>query len=259
MIDLLLAMAMTAPAPAPVPAPTPPDAAAPLSSNLAAELDRLLQAKDYKPLGEKIAGISTMDEAKPALDWLQAKMMEGNSAFITMLYSRLLWNYAGQLPDESAKGIQQTSAMAMLYALAAISIDGQRCGDNSAPTHRAEQLVTIEPAISLFLRTLSAEEAQQLVDLVVLLEARTSSRRTAAGDVDFLCTGGMEEMTYNLEHGTSREVRSAPGVYGRTVALKGDGNYRPSEKPEADWRAAADKERAALPTTLREFVEGMRR
>lgn len=255
MIDLLLAMAMTVQAPAPIPAPTPPDAAAPLSSNLAAELDRLLQAKDYKPLGEKIASISTMDEAKPALDWLQAKMMEGNSAFITMLYSRLLWNYAALLPDKDAKGQKQTSAMTMLYALAAISIDGKRCGDVSGPGHRLEQLVTLETDIPLFFMTLSGEEAQQLVDMAIALETTTNERRTRlATSISYAGA-----VTYNLEHGSSREIPSQPGAVGRTVELSGDGNYRPSEKPEAEWRAVAEQERAAMPTTLREFVESLRR
>ncbi|HEV2817398.1 MAG TPA: hypothetical protein VGW40_09300 [Allosphingosinicella sp.] len=215
-----------------------------------ARLDALLAAKDYSTLGRTIQQVSRQPDLVSDLDWLRARMLEGNSAFVTMLYSRLLWVAAGGLPETERDLMRQTAAMTTLYAHAAIEIDGARCGDPSAPSRRAEQLMTWNPEIWPFLRALPAETREQAVAIAVAIEARTAARRDAAGDVDFLCRYGLEETRYNLEHGTSREVPTPPGGIGTTIELTGDGGYRPSERPESERRARAAELRAALPANL---------
>lgn len=220
-----------------------------------ARLDRLLEAKDYAALGDTIAGVTSAIDMASDLDWLKAQMLEGNSAFISMLYARQLWILANHLPAEKAVPVKRTAAMATVYAYAAITVDGVRCGDRSAPSRRAEQLMTWIP-IWPFIRSLSAEERQALTQIVVALESRTAAQRGASGDVDFLCRNGLEEMRYNMEHGTAREVPTPAGGIGRTVELYGDGNYEPSVRPESEWRPEAMEARSSLPAELSTLING---
>lgn len=217
-------------------------------------LDRLLDTKDYVTLGKTIQSVSRASDAKSDLDWLKARMMEGNSAFVTMLYSRLLWDVSANFPDEPKAELRQTAAMTTLYAYAAITVDGERCGDRSAVSHRTDQLMTGNPEIWPFIRSLSSEQREMIVKVAVMLETHTASRRDAIGDVEFLCRAGLEETAYNLRHGTAREVPTPAGGFGKTIELSGDGKYKPSERPEAEWRAAAEKRRSALAANLGGFV-----
>jgi hypothetical protein len=240
---LALAVA-SAPAPA-------ADEASVSADHQPAALDRLLAAHDYTSLGARIAGIRRQADLTSDLDWLKARMLEGNSAFVTMLYSRLLWVAAEGLPDEPKSQLRQTALMASFYALAAIRVDGARCGDRSAPGHRLDQLMTgWSPEIWRFASTLTPEQRETIVKVAVGIEAKTAARRDSTGDVDFLCRSGMEETSYNLQHGTQREAPPAPGQIGRTIVLTGDGKYVPSQRPEAEWRKDAVAARAALPAEL---------
>ena len=219
-----------------------------------ARLEALLAERDYVALGRTIRDVSRQADLNSDLDWLRAKMVEGNSAFVSMLYSRLLWVAAAGLPETQRHQLRQTAVMATLYAQAAITIDGARCGDRSAPQHRSEQLLSWNPEIWPFIAALSAEERQHIVDIAVMGERRTADRRDAIGDVDFLCRAGLEETQYNLTHGSAREVPSAPGVIGRTIELRGDGGYVPSQAPESEWRARAATLRAQLPADLTAYL-----
>jgi len=222
--------------------------------HLSERLESLLAAKDYTTLGQTIAKVSRQPDAVSDLAWLKSKMMEGNTAFVSMLYSRLLWVAAQNFPEEPKRQWRQTAVMASLYALAAIRVDGTRCGDRSAPAHRVNQVMTWNPELWPFARTLSDAERETLVKLAMAIEARTAEKREAMGDVEFLCRAGLEETQYNLEHGTAKEVTSAPGRIGRTVVLTGDGKYKPSERPEAERTAEAARVRASLPAELASFL-----
>src|SRR3954470_17430970 len=145
---------------APVAAPTlHPDDSVVSADHQPAALDRLLAAHDYNSLGARIAGVRRQADLVSDLDWLKARMLEGNSAFVTMLYSRLLWVATEGLPDAPKSELRQTALMAAFYALAAIQIDGTRCGDRSAPGHRADQLMMEwNPQIWRFAATLTPEQ-----------------------------------------------------------------------------------------------------
>jgi hypothetical protein len=251
-----IAAALLAPAAAAQPA-LPVEAVS--AEHAPARLDGLLAARDYKTLGRTIGDVATRADVESDLNWLKARMMEGNSVFVTMLYSRLLWAATQNLADEPKSQVRQTAAMATLYAYAATIIDGKRCGDATAPSHRLEQLMTWNPEVFPFLASLSPEQRKVLADVAVRVESHTASRRDRIGDVEFLCRAGMEETQYNLQHGSAREVPTSPGSFGRTIELSGDGKYRPSERPESEWRADAARLRASLPTDLSGFVEGIAR
>ncbi|HEY0087097.1 MAG TPA: hypothetical protein VGB65_14460 [Allosphingosinicella sp.] len=242
------------------PAPIVPVPAMQVSPEHApAVLDALLAARDYMTLGKRIGEVSRQPDLVSDLAWLRDRTIEGNSAFVAMLYSRLLWTAAEGLPEEPQREWRETAAMMTLYAQAAIMVDGQRCGDRSAPANRSQQLLEWNPEIWPFIGSLKAEERKRLVDVAVLVEGKTAARRDALGDVDFLCRGGMEEIQYNLIHGTSREEAPRPGVIGRQIVLAGDGKYKPSERPQAEWTAGAAKMRPTLLAGLRTMTDAVAR
>jgi hypothetical protein len=256
------ALALSAP-PATVPPAPPMTATAPDDPRVSDEhqpaaLDRLLAAHDYTGLVARVGGVRRQADAVADLNWLKARLVEGNSAFVAMLYSRLLWVASAEMPDQPKSELRQTALMAAAYALAAIRVDGTRCGDRTAPGRRIDQLMTEwNPEIWRYPATLTAEQRANVVKVALAIEARTASRRAAIGDVDFLCRAGMEETTYNLAHGTRKEVPTAPGRIGRTIELTGDGRYVPSQRPEAEWRKDSEAARDRLPTDLARLLEGL--
>lgn len=219
-------------------------------SHQPAALDALLAAKDYKKLGVTIQSVSRPEDLRSDLDWLKDKMMSGETAWATMLYARLLWAASEHYPSATQTQLKQTAAMATLYAYAAIQIDGARCGDRTAPAHRLQQLMAWNPEIWPFIASLPETDRSIVVKLVPLLERHTAVRRDQHGDVEFLCRSGLEETSYNLQHGGSREVAARPGQIGRQIELYGDGKYKPTERPLAEWKAEAERRRAALPADL---------
>ena len=220
----------------------------------AARLSALLVAQDHMALGRMIREPVTEAEVETDLDWLKERWLEGNSAWIAMLYAKLLWSLSDRSPPEAADPLRQTAVMAMLYASAAIGIDGARCGDRSAPVGRQDQLMGWQREIWPFLAKMTPEHRQRAVDLAVRIEERTRARRDSAGDVEFLCRGGMEEMTYNLEHGTMRVADPKPGQIGRRIVVGGDGKYRPSVREEKMWRPEAEAARSDLRARLMQLV-----
>jgi hypothetical protein len=225
------------------------------------QLSGLAAAKDYSGLGRMIGNPASTADVLTDLDWLKARLLKGDSAFIAMLYAKLLWSVAQRSPKEAPKEeadqLRQTAAMTLFYAVAAIAVDGTRCGDPSAPAHRRDQLMSLEPGIWSFFAALPPPHRQRILDLAVLLEQRTAARRDVQGDVEFLCRGGMEEMSYNLQHGTVREVPTPPGAIGRTMETTGDGNYRPSVQKEEAWRPRAREARARVAAILSALAVAM--
>lgn len=227
-----------------------------LPADRPAALDALLAAKDYHALTATIRNGSTQEKLKSDLDWLRAKLVSGESALVSMLYARLLWDSSSEFPAQPKKGFRQTASFAILYAYATIQIDGSRCGDPSAPSRRADQLVMMIPEFRPFFAALSEAERAAIGDRVVEIEQSTAERRDQQGDVKFLCSGGMEEMAYNLENGSSRELPATSDGWKR-IEVTGNGTYKPSERPEAEWKAEAARQRAALPATIAEAIAAL--
>jgi hypothetical protein len=255
LIAFVSALAVAAASPAAAPAAPPPPAAQ--GKDRAERLSALLAAQDHSALGRMIGEPATEADVASDLDWLKERMLEGNSAWIAMLYAKMLWSLSDRSPPEVAGEVRQTAVMAILYAHAAIGVDGARCGDRSAPSHRLDQLMGWEPGIWSFLREMTPAHRQRAVDLAVLIENRTRARRDSRGDVEFLCRAGMEEMSYNMTHGAMREVEPSPGQIGRQIVVDGDGKYRPSVREEKTWRPEAEAARAGLRSRLMQLVAAM--
>jgi hypothetical protein len=64
----------------------------------------------------------------------------------------------------------------------------------------------------------------------------------------------MEEMSYNMTHGTMREVEAKPGQIGRQIVVDGDGKYRPSVREQKAWQPEAEAARSSLRARLVQLV-----
>ena len=245
-VPLLALLAAQAAAPPSLPANPP-------AADVAASLDRMLDAKDYNNLCTAALSVGSVPALRPYLDWEQARMTRGASAIVAFMYARDLWRTAAALPAEQGNMLRQTAAGTLLYAYGAVQIDGARCADATAPQNRLDQLITIYRDVWAFLRAASVAEREQIVRLALLIDARSAAARTAQGDDEFLCRYGMEETSYGLQHGTARDVPTAPGQVGRTIAVTSEG-YRPRIRPESEARPIADRHRAALHQTLNQLA-----
>ncbi|MGH6781840.1 MAG: hypothetical protein ACREB5_07035 [Sphingomonadaceae bacterium] len=220
-----------------------------------ANLTRLMEAHDYLALGKIVSSPETKADLYSGLGWLRERMIEGNSAFIAMLYARNLWMLSAELPQEQRDQLREMAVLATLYASAAIVVDGTRCGDVTAPGNRATQLATLIPEIPTFLDKMPLERRKMVVEGALLTEQRTAARRDARGDVAFLCMGGMEEIQYNLRHGTAKEAPQKPGQIGRNIQVFGDGHYRPSVTEEKIWKPRAEAARVGLRARLERLAK----
>lgn len=142
----------------------------------------------------------------------------------------------------------------MLYTYGATLTDGARCGDQSAPAHRRDQLATFIPGFWSTIKTYPLELRRQMVEIAIGMERKTAAVRDAKGDVKFLCGSGMEEMTYNMRHGSVHEAPAQPGQVGRQMVVTGDGTYKPTLRDEKTWRPISIKARADLPQSLARLV-----
>lgn len=236
LLALLLAQAL--PATAPVNAPSRTE-----------RLDAALSAKDYVTVGSTLRSANRPEEVRSDLNWLKARLFEGSSAFVAMMYAQELWAMAEQLPPAAADQVRQTAAFALLHAYGATTTDGARCADVSAPQHRRDQIAALVPGLWTYVARLPAPTREKLVAAALLLDARTAARRQATGDEAFMCRDGMDEAIYNLRHGTVRERQTPRGQIGRTMITSGDGRYEPKLVNEA--RSAMAAARAKLPELLR--------
>lgn len=215
-----------------------------------AHLDQLIEKKDYIALGKDLTEPKSREEFEADMDWLRDQWMQGTTALIPMMYARTLWAATESAPEQMKVGLRSTAAAAMLYTYAVTLIDGARCGDKSAPQHRRDQLLTFIPGFWSEIKSYSIETRQTILAVAVGMEQRTAAIRDSKGDVDFMCTNGMEEMTYNLRHGSVKEAPARPGVYGRHMSVIGDGTYKPSLLDEKTWKPVAEKARADLSGAL---------
>lgn len=235
-------------------AAAPLDVKAVSADHQPAHLSALLETRSYTVLVKTLAAASTLADAKSDLDWEKKQMLSGSSVFVSIPYSVSLWRAASHLTPAVGDSLRKTAVFATLYALAAVSVDGARCADVSAPGRRIDQLITGIPDMRQFAMSLPEQERKRLVDLAVTVERKTVSARQAHPDDAFICTGGLEEMEYDLKHASQSVSATTSGLPGKTVTLTGDIKYVPRISPESEWRTQAEVARTALPGILAKLM-----
>lgn len=227
--------------------PAPP--AAIDGAALQKELDNLLGKEDYTLLGKRMQNPQSSEEFKFILDWSKEKWLTGNSSIVPFIYSNILWAVTKDAGPQG-DGLKSTAAAALLYVIANVEIDGERCADRSAPGDRLLKIMGGGRPILEFVANASEEDRKRMIYIATEIARRTETVRDAKGDKNFVCRFGMAEINYNLKHGSQREVPAQPGQFGRQIILDGDGGYVPQELPETEWRPKVAKRRAEMAASL---------
>jgi hypothetical protein len=180
------------------------------------DLDSLLAAKDWNKLR---ASLSRPDrDVRESLDWMKAKLLSDGWYLVSVLLARDLWSIGAQAKvDDPEKDLRLTAGFVTLYTAAVILVDGSKCEDQTAPALRMDQLLQARAAALAFMKQQLPANKQKAIELAVALEATTAAAR---GSDDLVCRDGMAQMRAGLERGTQHTVPSAPGVFGKSVAVE---------------------------------------
>jgi len=253
------ATAVLAQAPAARPPPVTAEAAKTTFPANAAELDVLLSQRNYAKLGQIFRDTNKYEDVVLNMNWLQVRLFTGGTAFLGFPYIAGLDRVSTALGDARGADMKKTAILIFLYTYQLIVIDGQRCKDVSAPGHRRDQLLTGFPNVRKFIAALSDEEMDTLLKTAVKMENSSAPRRT---DDDFLCRGGMAEMTATLKKygdNATREVPTPPGGIGKTMEVKTDPDFRPEFLGKELWSPKQAELRAQMPEILKNLVSGVRK
>ena len=195
------------------------------------------------------------DEFSESLSWLRDHWLEGNSAYVPITYALALWEYAKNEPDYYIKhNLKITAVTSMLYFYGVIEIDGARCADHTALAHRREQFPTIIPNLLDYISEMSSAEKNLSVKVAIGVEVKTAARRDEIGDVEFLCTGGLEQISYGLKNGTTKEVPAKPGQFGRQIVVDDGGKYKPRTLEPKIWQPVASQARIDMKVKLESLI-----
>jgi hypothetical protein len=243
------------------PQAAPPSATAspakPLPAN-AAELDTLLSQRNYAKLNQ-IFSTDKFDEAVLNMNWQQARLFAGRTAFLAFAYIVSLNRVSTALGDVRGAETKKMAILILLYTYELILIDGQRCKDVSAPGHRKDQLLTGFPNFRKTIPTLSDEDMDQLLKFAVEMEGLTAPKRM---DDDYLCRGGLTEIQAGLKKygdNATREVPTPPGGIGKTMETKTDPDFKPEFLGKEAWSPQQAELRAKMPDILKNLVSGVRK
>jgi hypothetical protein len=230
-----------------------PPAPAP-SAGLASDtdLDALLAAQNWNELGAALSRPYTKDEIKRKLNWLKTRMENGAGFLVPLLYARDLWVLGNSLKvDDPAKDMRVSAAMISLYAYELIAIDGLKCEDSSAPSHRATQLFGARAATLAFLKQQPPDLKSKIVDIAIALEQKTAPLRK---DDDLICRDGMNQMRAGLERGKQQEIPTPEGHIGKTIAVTPPADWVPKFVAPDVYRPLQDKARASMRENLLKLV-----
>jgi hypothetical protein len=242
-------------------APPPPTAVAPAQLPLpanAAELDALLAQKNYTALGD-VFKTNNPSEIVLNMNWQKTKMMAGAGTFVNFAYVKDLDRLSTALGDVHGAGLKKTAAMMLLYTYELILIDGIKCKDVSAPTHRKDQILLNFPNVAKSMRTFSDTDADTIVQIALKLEGFTAPKRA---DDDFLCRNGLAEMTATLKKygkDATRQVPTPPGHIGATEEVRNDPDYKPEFVGKEIWAPKQAEFRASMPDILTKLVATVRK
>lgn len=215
-------------------------------------LDTLLAARDWNALAAALSQAKTGDQFAQNMEWMRAKLLAGGGSLLGFLYSRDLWT-AGQQAKahDPMKDLRVTAGLFTLYTFALIAIDGAKCADASAPSHRVDQLIENNRPILQFLKAQPAELKAKIVDLTLAIERDTAPLRK---DDDVLCRDGLDQMQAGLAAGNVKQVTPADGL-GKTYEVAPPPDYQPKFLAPSEYEPAQRKARETLRSNLRTLID----
>ena len=229
-----------------VPPPSPPSPATEaVREQQMEQLDAWLAQDDYRAIGEEIQALSEPVEAVATLDWLGEQFKQGESVFLAWQYSELLSAFA---QGSGADGLKGTALAAMLYTIAASSVEARQCADNTAWADRAQTFTGM--LLKGDLLDQPREIRVKAVQIALAIERMTWDRRKQMNDAEFLCMNGMAAMTAGIAGGAMREEEPAEGQIGRQIRVSPPEDFVYERRANADWWPEAEKLREKLPQAL---------
>jgi len=213
-----------------------------------AELDALLAARNWGGLSTALSPATDGEPFMRKLEWLRSRILAGGPSLLGFSYVRDTWRVGINVkePDPN-KDLRTTAGMFTLYTLELIIIDGAKCEDQSAPGHRAEQLMQFGGPALAYLGTQSNEFVADTVDIAIALEKKTAPLRK---EDDLLCRDGLEQMKAGMERGKQHEVTTPSGHIGKTIAVEAPPDWAPTFLPPEKYKPAQDKARADMKSLL---------
>ncbi len=260
-LSLSIAMALLAATPAWAQSPqTPSPAGDPYFTAPRAELQHLMQEHPGEPMPDNRAALDAalandpndlfkllLTQKNPTqiyldLNWERSRIYDGAGFAVSLAYMMDLWRVAPALPADPKKvngdtpdDVRQTAVAFALYNVAIVSLDGTRCGDSSAPSHRLDQLAQIARPIFIYGRGLTAEQKATAIRVALHVERATAPVRK---DDPILCSGGLEEIQQGLAANGNKPIAQSttPGVVGKTLSVPDAPGYKPTYvAPEVWW------------------------
>ncbi len=233
----------------------PPQQPAAASADLPSdqELDGLLLAKKWNDLGAALSRAQSPDAVVRMLDWLRSRLDAGGGSLLGFIYAKDLWDIGeAQKVDDPGKDRRITAGLITLYTYELIAIDGAKCADHSAPSHRVDQLLMNNAPALAYLKAQPQELKAKVVDLAIAMEKKTASLRKLD---DLLCRGGLEEMQAGIAAGRTREVPTPPGQVGKSVEVDPPADFAPRLLTPQSYLPDQERARANMKATLLKLIQ----
>jgi hypothetical protein len=233
----------------------PNQAPAPSSADLPSDqdLDALLLAKKWNDLGTALSHAKSSESVVRMMDWLQSRINAGGGSLLGFIYAKNLWDIGeAQKVTDRDKDLRITSGLITLYTYELIAIDGAKCADHSAPSHRVDQLLMNNAPALAYLKAQPEEFKVKIVDLAIAMEKGTAPLRKLD---DLLCRSGLEEMQAGIAAGKTREVPTPPGQVGKTVEVQPPADFAPRLLTPQSYLPDQEKARANMKAILLKLIQ----
>ena len=211
-----------------------------------AEMDALVAARNWNGLSTALSQATDGEPFMRKMTWLHSRISAGGPSLLVFKAIADTWRIGVNLkaPDPT-KDFRITAGMLTLYTYELILIDGARCEDQTAPAHRADQLMKIGGPALAYLKAQSNEVTTHAVDDAIALEKQTAPLRK---EDDLLCRDGMAQMKAGLANGKLHEVTSPSGQ--KTTAVEAPADWAPAMLPPEKYQPVQDKARAEMKPAL---------
>lgn len=223
-----------------------------------AELDAALARKDWPLISTAVMGVASQDEATKMANWERYQVYRGGGYNVAFMYVHTLATMAASYERgaqanpalaETARGLRMGALSQLIYLHAVIAVDGERCGDHTAPIAQRDRILAVGAQLLQDSRTLD-EDARRTA-LLAALEQEQLTTHVRDYDED-LCRGGMDEIAAALKKNGDKatSATSRPGLPGTTIEIQPDAAWTPALSDPATWETRRRKVREGLAATL---------
>jgi hypothetical protein len=233
---------------APASAQTGPDPSEQLTPAETAALDQDVAKEDWADLGQRLDRLRDPAHLAGLANWAHERLTKGANVLVDMQYVNTLWLQAAAAPRGAQQDALASKALVYaLYTLEVTTIDGARCHDPTAVSHRLEQFTTMWTPILRHSRALPADQQARIKAEAIALETSIAPLRS---NDPVLCADGAEQMQAGIAAGATKEVPTSPGGVGRTYEVERPPGFKTQYLPADQWQPEADRRRTTMPAAI---------